>query len=205
MPWLCVNQTRLAGPSDVPTPSLALDVQLCLRFPFPDINWSWQEYPLGYNVPVAVFALSAARCRYAVVGLNGEGVMSTTYQTLLQQFVPRLISSEPAYQRTLMQIDGLIRKAKRSRADDDLLELLATLVEQYQIRQGYTAAELSPRDRLAGLIKARQLTQTELSRASQVPRTTINEILASRRGISKANALRLANYFGVPAEEFITD
>jgi HTH-type transcriptional regulator/antitoxin HigA len=131
--------------------------------------------------------------------------MSTTYQTLLQQFVPRPISSQRAYQRALKQIDGLIRKANRSRAEDDLLELLSTLVEQYEIRQGYVVPELSPRDRLAGLIEARGLTQTELSRASQVPRTTINEILAGRRAISKANALRLANYFGVPAEEFIEE
>jgi HTH-type transcriptional regulator/antitoxin HigA len=131
--------------------------------------------------------------------------MSTTYETLLQKFIPRPISSQRAYQRTLKQIDGLIRKAKRSRAEDDLLELLATLAEQYEIRQGYTAPELSPRDRLTGLIEARHLTQTELSRACQVPRTTINEILAGRRGISKANALRLANYFGVPPEEFIAE
>lgn len=131
--------------------------------------------------------------------------MSTAYETLLQEFVPRPISSQRGYQRTLKQIDGLIRKAKRSRAEDDLLELLATLVEQYEIRQGHTTPELSPRDRLAGLIEARQLTQTELSRASQVPRTTINEILAGRRSISKANALRLANYFGMRAEEFIAE
>lgn len=131
--------------------------------------------------------------------------MSITYQTLLQEFVPRPIGSERAYQRTLKQVDGLIRKDKRSRAEDDLLELLATLVEQYEVRQGYTVPELSPRDRLAGLIQARHLTQTELSRESQVPRTTINEILADRRGISKANAVRLANFFGVPTEEFIAE
>lgn len=131
--------------------------------------------------------------------------MSTAYATLLQEFVPRPISSQQAYQRTLKQIDGLIRKAKRSRAEDDLLELLATLVEQYEIRQGYRVPELSPRDRLAGLIEAHGLTQTELSRRCQVPRTTINEILAGRRSISKANALRLANYFGVRAEEFIVE
>ena len=54
-------------------------------------------------------------------------------------------------------------------------------------------------------MEARQLTQAELSRGSQVPRTTVNEILAGRRGISKANALRLANFFGVPTEEFIAE
>ena len=131
--------------------------------------------------------------------------MTTTYQTLLQEFVPRPISSVRAYQRTLKQIDGLIRRAKRSRAENDLLELLATLVEQYETRRGYTDPAVSPRDRLAGLIEARQLTQAELSRSSQVPRTTINEILVGRRGISKTNAVRLAKFFGVPTEDFIAE
>ena len=131
--------------------------------------------------------------------------MTATYQTLLQEFVPRPIGTARANQRTLKQIDRLIRQAKRSRAEDDLLELLATLVEQYETRQGYTVPALSPRERLAGLMEARHLTQAELSRGSQVPRTTINEILAGRRGISKANALRLAGFFGVPTEEFITE
>ena len=131
--------------------------------------------------------------------------MSTTYRTLLQEFVPRPIGSQRAYRKMLKQIDQLIRKPNRTRAEDDLLELLATLVEQYEIRQGYTVPEVSPRDRLAGLIEAHELTQVELARRSQVPRTTINEILAGRRGISKANALRLAKFFGVPAEEFLAE
>lgn len=131
--------------------------------------------------------------------------MSTAYQTLLQEFVPRPIASASAHRRTLKQIDGLIRKARRTRAEDDLLELLATLVEQYEIRQGYTVPDVSPRDRLAGLMEARQLTQAELSRNARVPRTTINEILAGRRGISKVNAVRLAKFFGVPTEEFIAE
>jgi len=49
------------------------------------------------------------------------------------------------------------------------------------------------------------LTQTQLSRQSGVPRTTINEILAGKRGISKVNAARLAKFFGLRIEEFIAD
>jgi HTH-type transcriptional regulator/antitoxin HigA len=129
--------------------------------------------------------------------------MSTTYKELLQEFVPRPIVSERAYQRALKQIERLMRKPQKIRAEDDMLELLATLVEQYEIRNGYANPVISPRDRLAGLIEARQLTQTDLSRRSNVPRTTINEILCGKRGISKSNAVRLAEYFGVPIEEFI--
>lgn len=131
--------------------------------------------------------------------------MATTYQTLLQEFVPRPISSERAYQRTLAQVDELIRKPRRCRAEDDLLELLATLVEQYEMRQGFTAPVVSPRDRLAGLMEARQLTQAELARESRVPRTTINEVLAGRRSISKTNAVRLARFFEIDTSEFIAE
>jgi transcriptional regulator with XRE-family HTH domain len=77
------------------------------------------------------------------------------------------------------------------------------MIEQYEMRLGYTAPVLSSRDRLAGLIEARQMTQTELAQRSGVPRPTINEILAGKRSISKANAARLARFFGVPIEEFI--
>ena len=129
--------------------------------------------------------------------------MPTRYKELLQAVVPRPISSDRAYRRAMRQIERLICKPKKTRAEDDMIELLATLVEQYEIRQGHTAPVLSPRDRLAGLLEAREMTQTELSRASQVPRTTINEILRGKRDISKGNAVRLANFFRVSLDEFI--
>ena len=129
--------------------------------------------------------------------------MSTTYKGLLQEIVPRPIASERSYKRTLGQIEHLMRKPKKTRAEDDMIELLATLVEQYEIRRGYVDPVLSPRDRLAGLMEARRMTQTELALAAGVPRTAINEVLAGKRAISKTNAVRLAKFFGVPIEELI--
>ena len=129
--------------------------------------------------------------------------MSTAYQQLLQDVVPRPIATDRAYRRALSQIEHLMRSRKKNRAQDDMIELLATLIEQYEIRQGHSAPVLSPRDRLAGLIEARRLTQTELSNQSKVPRTTINEILHGKRSISKTNAARLAKFFGVGIGEFV--
>jgi HTH-type transcriptional regulator / antitoxin HigA len=129
--------------------------------------------------------------------------LTTTYKNLLQEVVPRPITSVSAYKRALSKIEHLMRRAKKSRAEDDMIALLAMLIEQYEIRLGYTNPVLSPHERLAGLIEARRLTQTELSRQSGVPRPTINEILAGKRSISKANAARLAEFFGVPIDEFI--
>jgi antitoxin component HigA of HigAB toxin-antitoxin module len=94
-----------------------------------------------------------------------------------------------------------MRKRKKTRAEDDMIELLATLVEQYEIRQGFTDPVLSPQDRLAGLLEARQMTAAELSQAAKVPRSAIHAVLSGKRAISKAHAPRLAKYFGVPIEE----
>ena len=121
--------------------------------------------------------------------------MPDAYQELLQEVVPRPIASDRAYRRALSHIEYLMRSA--------MIELLATLIEQYEIRQGHTAPVLSPRDRLAGLIEEGGLTQTELSKQSQVPRTTLNEILHRKRSISKTNAARLAKFFGVGIGEFV--
>ncbi len=129
--------------------------------------------------------------------------MLVTYKKLLQEIVPRPISSDREYKRALKQIERLIRASHKTRAEDDMIELLGTLIEQYEVRLGFTDPVLSPRDRLAGLMGARELTQTELSERAHVPRTTLNEILCGKRGISKTIAFRLATFFGVNINELI--
>ncbi len=130
--------------------------------------------------------------------------MTTTYKELLQQVVPRPLASDRAYRHALRQIETLMRKPRKNRAEDDMIALLATLIEQYEIRLGYADPVVSPRDRLAGLMQARELTQTDVARQAGVPRPTINEILAGKRSVSKRNAVRLAKLFGVRVDEFLT-
>jgi HTH-type transcriptional regulator/antitoxin HigA len=129
--------------------------------------------------------------------------VAATYEELLQAVVPRPITSQRAYRRALRQIEQLMLRDQTTRAEDDMIELLATLIEQYEVRRGYATPTLSPRDRLAELMESRQMTQTQLSQASRVPRTTINEILCGKRSISKTNAVRLAKFFDVRVEEFL--
>ena len=131
--------------------------------------------------------------------------MPETYKELLQQVIPRPLGSDRAYRRVLGQIGRLMRKPKKTRAEDDMIALLATLIEEYEIRIGFSTPELSPQDRLSGLMAAREVTQAELARQSGVPRPTINEILSGKRDISKRNALQLAKYFHVPVAEFLAD
>jgi len=129
--------------------------------------------------------------------------MLVTYKQLLQEVVPRPISSDREYKRALKQIERLMTAAHQTRAEADMIELLGTLIEQYEVRQGYTDPVLLPRDRLAGLMEASELTQTDMSVRAQVPRSTLNEILCGKRGIRKNIAFRLATFFGISINELM--
>ena len=72
--------------------------------------------------------------------------MAKNYRQLLQDVVPRPISSDLGYRKALGQIDGLMRQPNKSRATDDMIELLATLIEQYEVRQGYSDPDISIQD-----------------------------------------------------------
>lgn len=126
----------------------------------------------------------------------------TEYQTLLLDFTPRPICTEGAYRRVLRQIDRLMKTESLSRAESQLLELLATLVEQYESIE-YPTPKASQADLLAHLIDARGVSQAEVSREAGVPRSVITNVLKGRRKISQANIVRLARYFHVSAGAFM--
>lgn len=126
----------------------------------------------------------------------------TAYQELLVDFTPRPVRNEREYRRAMRQIDGLMRKRRLSRAESQLLELLATLVEQYESIEQPVPQVPQPA-LLAHLIEARGVSQAELARQSGVPRSVISNVLKGRRKLSQANIARLAEYFHVPAGAFL--
>ncbi len=126
---------------------------------------------------------------------------ATTYEALLLDAKPRPIRTDREYRRVMRYIEKNM-EPRPSRAKGDLLELLSTLVAQYESHV-YPADPVSPREMLAHLIEARQLTRAEVARATNIPRATITNILNGARGISKANALRLADFFHVARMAFL--
>ncbi len=128
----------------------------------------------------------------------------TTYQTLLLDFTPRPIRTDREYKRTMRRISRLMKKPKLSRAESELLELLATLAEQYESIEHPTPRASQP-DLLAHLIDAQGVCQAEVARRSGVPRSIITNVLHGRRKLSQANIVRLARYFHVSPVEFIED
>lgn len=125
----------------------------------------------------------------------------TTYQSLLVEYEPRPIRSESEHRRALRQIERLM-SAPAGREASQLLELLSTLIEQYESRE-YPTPQNSPREMLEHYLENRGLTRAELARVTGIPRSVITNVLSGRRAVSKTTARRLAEYFGVPISHFL--
>ena len=130
--------------------------------------------------------------------------LSTSYDNLLMQFRPRPISTESQYKRVLRQIDEIMQRRKLSRAEDDLLELLAILAARYE-EQHFPAPEVSPGETLVHLIQVRGVSKSEVARATGIARQTITNISNGARGISGENRTKLAKFFHVSPLLFVAN
>ena len=87
-------------------------------------------------------------------------------------------------------------------AASEMVELLSLLIEQYEAVE-HPTPDCSPAEMLEHLLEARTITKARLARDTGIPRSVITNVLAGRRGISKAAAVKLASYFGVSLSVFI--
>jgi HTH-type transcriptional regulator/antitoxin HigA len=128
--------------------------------------------------------------------MSGSIAAQTPYEQLLLEFAPRAIRSRTQYKRVLRQVDCLMRRPRRTRAEDDLLELLASLVAQYE-QTRFPAPDVTPGQMIAHLMEARNATEAEVAAATAIPAQTITRFIDGSRAIDKANGAKLAKYFHV--------
>lgn len=127
---------------------------------------------------------------------------TTNYKTLLQEVQPQVIRDAATHRRALRWIDKLMKQSKRTAAETRLLELLSKLASDYEEKL-FPTPEIEPRRLLRHLMQARSIAQADVARATGIPRSTINDILADRRAVSVENAFRLGKMFAVEATCFL--
>jgi HTH-type transcriptional regulator/antitoxin HigA len=123
------------------------------------------------------------------------------YRKLLTKYAPRPIRTQAMYERALAQLEQLM-VPRPSAARSLLIELLATLIERYESRE-YPTPDVGPAEMLAKLLKAKEVKPADVAKATRIPTATLSNVLAGRRGISKRNAFRLGEYFGVSPMAFL--
>jgi len=127
--------------------------------------------------------------------------MVTEYRALMNEYLPRPIITEADYQRAIKQVEKLMVPLP-SRARSMMIEMLATLVEQYESKH-YAATIGAPHEMLAHCIEVREVTASQVAKDTGIPQATLSNVLSGRRGISKANALKFGRYFNLPFATFI--
>ncbi|MGB9181547.1 MAG: hypothetical protein WCB68_20125 [Pyrinomonadaceae bacterium] len=124
------------------------------------------------------------------------------YGKLLAKVLPVRIRTEEENDRMLLEVKKLIRKGDRRTPEEDaLLDLMAHLIQGFE-REFYCVEEATPHEVLRELMAARGVRQSDLWKLFG-SKGVASEVINGKRGISKAQAKALAEFFHVSVEVFI--
>jgi HTH-type transcriptional regulator/antitoxin HigA len=128
---------------------------------------------------------------------------SKRYGKLLAAYLPAVIETEKENELMIERISGLLDKGERNltREEKKLLTLLVHLVEDFESKH-YELDASTPLSVLQELMAARDLKPKDLWSVLG-SKSTVSQILNGNRGISKAQAKLLANFFHVSSALFI--
>lgn len=126
------------------------------------------------------------------------------YANLLVEYLPGVISTETENERVLEIAGRLLKKRDKdlSPEEDRLLDLLVTLIEDFEEKAYPISDRSDPQVALRELMREHELIQTDLLDifGSQ---GTVSQVLNGKRSISKAQARRLSDRFHLPLDIFI--
>ena len=128
-------------------------------------------------------------------------INSQRYGRLLAKAQPAVITSEAENERLLAEVEKLMSKARLSPEEGKLLELLTTLIEEFEAAH-YQLNASTPVGILRELMEARGVKQSDLWPLFG-SKGTASEVMSGKRAISKAQAKKLAEFFKVSVELFI--
>jgi HTH-type transcriptional regulator/antitoxin HigA len=124
------------------------------------------------------------------------------YGNLLAAELPKPIENEKEFERMAQRLEELDFPSRDLTPEEVALrEILAALVEVYE-KEHHQLPVQPPCEMVRYLMEQRGLRQADL-----VPvlgtRAQVSDVVTGRRGISKAQARKLADFFQVSAELFI--
>ena len=128
-------------------------------------------------------------------------IQDSVYAKLLTKSLPRPIHNDAELERTTGILLDLEERDYLSPEEVALAEVLTLLIEDYEEKH-HPLPRVSPNDSLNALMQERGLRHKDIWPILGNKGAT-TEILSGRRSISKAHALRLAEFFHVTVDLFI--
>jgi HTH-type transcriptional regulator/antitoxin HigA len=124
------------------------------------------------------------------------------YLDLVREFPLRPIRSDGELGRAIAMIDRLSDRESLATEEEDYMDVLAGLVELYETENDPEPV-VSAADMLRHLIESKGVNQLKVAAATGVNESTISEILASKRKVSRKVMYAFADYFRVDPAVFI--
>ena len=125
-----------------------------------------------------------------------RGKSRDAYLELVRTFPLASIRSEKHLCQAQKMMDGLSAKVPLSAGEIVYLDALSDLVAVYE-DQHHSIDPASDADLLRHLMEAKGVSQIDLHRQTEIPKSTISEILSGKKPFSRAVIRTLAAYFNV--------
>jgi HTH-type transcriptional regulator / antitoxin HigA len=127
--------------------------------------------------------------------------ISDRYMELVRQFPLRPIKSDAELDAAVDMIDSLVDRPKLSPAEADYLDVLSDIVEHYET-EVHPMEPVSDSAMLAHLLEAREVTESEVAKATGIAVSTLSEVVNGKRSLNRGHIGKLAGYFGVAPDVF---
>jgi HTH-type transcriptional regulator / antitoxin HigA len=134
--------------------------------------------------------------------MSDAPIDEAAYGKLLRKALPRPVRTEKDNERYLQVAEHLMNLGERMTPEQrELLDLLVVLIERFEAER-YSLSAVSPVEVLRELMQARGMKPAGLATLIG-SKGVASEILSGKRGLSKTNIKRLAEYFRVSPELFL--
>lgn len=130
-----------------------------------------------------------------------RGKTKDIYLELVEQQPLVVLNSEEDYNTAHAFMERLVLKYRLSRGEELYLETLTSLVGDYE-DEHYPMGPATDAGLLRLFMDDRGITQAELHRQTQIPKSTISEILSGKKPFTRTIIRKLAEYFGVAKSLF---
>lgn len=119
-----------------------------------------------------------------------------SYLELVMAFPLASIKSDEQLEEGQRVMDWLLARGELDKGEIMYLEALSDLVANYE-DEHFAIEPAADADMLRHLMEARGVSQAELSRDTQIAKSTISEILAGKKNFSRRAIRKLADYFRI--------
>lgn len=125
-----------------------------------------------------------------------RGRIRDRYLELVAEFPLTSIKSDEHLSAAQIVLDRLLARGQLNGGDLAYLDALSDLVAAYE-DEHHAIHPPSDAEMLRHLLEAKGITQSELSRATRIAKSTVSEIVSGKRPFSRSVIRKLADYFRV--------